>query len=365
MDNTVFIFGAGASHGVLTDLTHSNLRVSYQDYQPPLTKDLFHPNEKYTNILLHYKELYGAREDIISELKTPSNTLESVMLKWKKYAEGNFLRLKQLVQFRFYLRQLLYPCIGYAPNGGLYTALINKVLDIQDSAEVTFVTFNYDLLIESALSHCGLYNDPFDLTALTDYIPNTLPLIKLHGSVNWVYKIDACANIYGNLGKKTSDVFERIFQISENQEPQVNELSIDNNANALATENTILYPAIAIPVEQKNAFIAPESHVELLKIRLKNAKNIVCIGWRAQEEAFWNLFSEVRSGDGNFPLQRPRLIFVGTNNHSVTETIDNVVSKYMPNASSLKYFQGFSGFLEDYDSEKLNKLLSGEIEPNA
>ena len=76
--------------------------------------------------------------------------------------------------------------IGHAAGVSNYSTLVNNIEQFRRSDEpVILITFNYDTLIERALS---LTFGDFTFKEIQDYVRwPAYKLFKLHGSVNWGY----------------------------------------------------------------------------------------------------------------------------------------------------------------------------------
>lgn len=70
-----------------------------------------------------------------------------------------------------------------------FAGLIKQIRDEHKTCSV--ITFNYDLALDYALH---FHNLPYDYCLNNEIASNSIPLIKLHGSLNWA-KCDKCNNI--------------------------------------------------------------------------------------------------------------------------------------------------------------------------
>lgn len=354
MRNTVFIFGAGASHDVIASHTQPHHAFG-EDFKPPLTSGLFKSSEKFDTLINAHPELKSLAGEIRSKLQVGANTLEDFMVDLRERAKSNPIRYRQLVQLRFYLRHLLHKCSSnYVVSGNQYGTLIAKIMDIKKDAEVTFVTFNYDTLIEQAMIDLGLM--PREFEKMDSYINGPIKLIKPHGSVNWVHRINA-----SKFFQSGSGILTTYFSMHPDSEPEFNEeVRIDDDwvhARNIVDyrEPYIHYPAIAVPVNEKNEFVCPKSHIQVLDDALSRARNIVTVGWRGREELFCRKLEALKPN-------RPILTVVsgGKNGaQSAQEIQDFLRVTYLNNARQHGPFaDGFSGFIRDFDTSELEKMLS-------
>lgn len=355
MQNTVFIFGAGASHDVIAK--HTQPRHPYgADWQPPLTKDLVKSIVRFDNLIVQYPELKSLVGEIRSALLNDGNNFEDLMIELREKSKTNVIRYRQLVQLRFYLRWLLHQCSHeYVFTANQYATLIGNLTDIKGDAEITFVTFNYDTLIEQAMIDMQIF--PKNLDTLDPYIRSDIKLIKPHGSVNWIYRINA----HPKRPEGDNNVVSILFSMFPKEEPKIDEslIRIDDHWStgrgiADYRDPYIHYPALAIPLNKKSEFICPPTHIAALEHALSNAKNIVTIGWRGREEHFGAIL-------GNCRKNRPRLFVVSggeRGKESASEIKDHLNVSYINNAHTDSFGEGFSGFIQKYDSGELEKLLS-------
>jgi hypothetical protein len=61
-------------------------------------------------------------------------------------------------------------------------------------------------------------------------------------------------------------------------------------------DNCALFPALAIPVEEKVDFECPPDHVTALEAFLPQVTKILIIGWRAAEKPFLNMLRKACTG---------------------------------------------------------------------
>lgn len=177
--------------------------------------------------------------------------------------------------------------------------------------QVCLVTFNYDLMLETAVEPLGVR-----IENLADYVRDEhYKLIKLHGSVNWGREVNVSVN-----------------KPQEGPWPTVDTL-IDRAASLEITRNfrlvdqrptyhyggRALFPAIAIPVESKVDYECPEEHLEVLHAAIPHVEKLMVVGWRAAEIPFLNLLAENLSG----PIQG---LVVSGNYDAATETADRLSS---------------------------------------
>ncbi len=352
IQNTVFIFGAGASYDVIGNHTLPNYEYGNK-WKPPLTKDLFKSTQEFDDLVINYPELSILTGDVRRAVQEKNMDFESYMMNVKQLSETNPLRHRQLVQMRFYLRELLNECSNkYVYTANQYGTLIARLLDIKGAAKITFVSFNYDTLLEQAMMACRLLPERHSLS-MASYIHADIPLIKPHGSVQWIYKIPR-DRYSPQLGWN-----KWLFEVLAKIEPDVSKIPIDidvywksHGEMGKFDENNFYYPAIAIPLNKKTEFLLPREHLGTLKTALVEAQNIVTIGWRGAEDKFCNLMKECLAD------RRHNLHVVTENLQSAQEICDRLQINYLEQSSSLPRGGGFSKFLTNFDNQQLASMLS-------
>ena len=145
------------------------------------------------------------------------------------------------------------------------------------------VTFNYNVLIEEALGR--------EFQSIDSYIDDSVfKLFKLHGSTNWARKVvseEAPAEVRGNPMAAARHVIKRAAALK-----LADDYEIISVTPPPIPWTSLLYPAIAVPVEQKGEFECPAHHLALLRELLPRVTHVLIIGWRAAEARFFNLLRE-------------------------------------------------------------------------
>ena len=181
IDRLFVILGAGASH----DCVSSEASVPVDEhYWPPLTPDLFTAKRRgYAEVLAKYPLIKAAA----AELSSIGSAIGIEAELRERYRDSEHGHDQQIFRGVLpYLQELLYTVsekFTVFPQN--YEALIAQLLRFN---EVTFISLNYDVLLDNAL----LAYDT-NKTALDWYVrqPRNWSLIKLHGSVDWGVLIPA------------------------------------------------------------------------------------------------------------------------------------------------------------------------------
>jgi hypothetical protein len=157
--------------------------------------------------------------------------------------------------------------------------LVRDILRFNDRGErVCLVTFNYDLLLDSAL-----YSFGFKPRAPEEHLDShpILKLFKLHGSVDWCRLVD--------LPDGTRLSPQGLIETADTIR------LTDTFVRGIAVEPTMMFtygkpisPAIAIPVQTKTEhyFECPITHRTYLAEMLPNITKILIVGWQAREAHF-------------------------------------------------------------------------------
>jgi hypothetical protein len=253
-----------------------------EPWRPPLAKDLFLDRHQIlSEIVTKYKKL----THILPYLREPSRgrSVEEVLESFKEESKNNEERQRELVSVRFYLCDFLHKVSDEwnKRTDGVtnYAPLIGDILRFnRNNEEVCLVTFNYDLLLESAL-----YTFDFKRRLPEDHLDShpILKLFKLHGSVNWSRLVN------GQHGNRLQPQ-HLIEQAPTIQLSDKFVLANATNSYEMHTFGEPIFPAIAIPVQTKSDdyFECPRAHLAYLATMLDSVTKILIIGWQAREAHF-------------------------------------------------------------------------------
>jgi hypothetical protein len=293
------IFGAGASYDScptfpVKGLNRQGVRNQTPE-RPPLAADLFYNTPIFSNALDQYLECYP----IVPYLRgiPDGSSFEQVLDKLHEESKTDSMRMKQLTGVRFYLQQMLYQCEaqwrGRTRGVTNYLTLVDQLRRVSTvSGPVVIITFNYDRLLDQALSHFGI-----NITNINDYISNEgMKLFKLHGSINWGRKLNSLT--FQDIG--TRNINEIAHEIID-KSPDLNltgDYVFEDGPFPFARSNDVpVYPALAIPVIDKQTFECPDEHVDKLRQLLKNSKKVSIVAWRAAEKHFLDLIKSNVTGE--------------------------------------------------------------------
>jgi hypothetical protein len=205
-------------------------------------------------------------------------------------AEEDPIRKQQLAAIRYYLQVLIdtFERRWEDVHGGVsnYVALLDQLRRVHGDEEVCIVTFNYDCMIEKALSTVGVI-----IHDINDYnLHPTFKLFKLHGSVNWFKHLSAPFTTV-NVHRDDADLIRELIQNAANIET-FDEFYMHEFCPVGKIDQTPIWPALAIPVTTKLLFECPKSHLRALERCLPETRRIVTIGWRGAEYHFVKILSQ-------------------------------------------------------------------------
>jgi hypothetical protein len=173
---------------------------------------------------------------------------------------------------------------GVAKGVMNYKTLLDKIERAnRNNDPVCLVTFNYDTLLEDALSDFDLpIKDFADYTQTHAFYR----VFKVHGSVNWARILDNKMQSQ-NPSDTRSVAREWIRRAAELKVTE--EYVLCSGFPTAVVGGRPAFPAIAIPVEKEKTFECPANLIEELKTLLPHVTKVLVIGWRASEDHFLDL----------------------------------------------------------------------------
>jgi hypothetical protein len=204
--------------------------------------------------------------------------------------------------------------------------------------QVCFVTFNYDTMLEEAVQQ--VLN--FAIHDLNSYVSRSdYTLIKLHGSIDWGREVDGIESLLGyNHARVIKEAATLQISTRYRRVPDFPMLKV---------ENKLVFPALTIPIENKDEFECPGEHVETLARHIRNVTKIITVGWRATERKFLDMLSNRLTGLAG----APHMMIISGSKTGCQETLQNLGgarSTYYPVGN------GFSGLILD-NTDLLNHFL--------
>lgn len=190
MAKLAIIFGAGASYDFLPTYPPGQPSSTFlNEFRLPLANQLFDDRKEFASIAGQLRRLVP----IIPELRHRSSdkSVEQVLEELRSIDEKDPYwphMQRELMAVRFYLQRAIWwsetAMVEQSAKVSNYSTLIRHIERLRRSQDpVALITFNYDTLIERALS---LNFNDFTFKSMDEYVrhPN-YKLFKLHGSVNW------------------------------------------------------------------------------------------------------------------------------------------------------------------------------------
>lgn len=317
------ILGAGASHDCLPSTIGNgtsigspwNFGITVGDVRPPLTQQLAELG-KLTNL---FNGRWQSARSVISKLRATLQrnlgnsegervqTLESALRNYEKWALKDPVRQESLLAFRFYLRDLFNACtdLVHKPEVGggdtNHVRLIDRVREWgtqNPNRTVTFVSFNYDLILETAMKACSSSFNPLELE---DYVKDPLTrLLKPHGSACWYWWVNSPpTNANEKVLESMAAIARPVSLPLENSAGKAIQMALNHGidrsqifpekfgyngtGDAIAEK---LIPALALPMDGKNEFVWPADQEKAFTDLSGSVTRLLTIGWRGLESHF-------------------------------------------------------------------------------
>ncbi len=329
------VFGAGASYDSYPSLPPD--KPSNRERRPPLASQLFDERPEFVQIASSFPDCL----EILPFLRhvPAGKTIEAVLEDLQGEAKENPRRHAQLAAVRHYIRGIIKHCedTWVSVHRGVtnFRTLLGEIeaWRTRNNQTVCLVTFNYDTMVEVALSAVNV-----KISKMNDYVSQHYALIKLHGSVNW-------GHVVGNVPPVRSDVdpaaYTKALIDSAGYYMPRDDFRFDTSQLICASENLPLIPALAIPIVQKLHFECPEEHLKKLDVYLPKISKLLIVGWRANERHFIQKMSRAITN----PL---RVMIVSGSAEDVNETIKNLTPVRLQVIDGYQREEtGFSRFILD------------------
>lgn len=225
--------------------------------------------------------IFGECKPLIPRLRRDGVSVERELAIIQEQQKSYPPAYQQLMAIRFYLQYALQQCQQrweFRHNSITNYATLIREVDRwrhEYDEQACFVTFNYDTMLESAMTDV-LGFKTLDLNSYT--AQRFYSIIKLHGSTNWGRRIAVSGNpeTYG---------YKKIIA-------EAGDITTypDYVMNSDFISTPCLVPALSIPLERKDEFSCPETHIRKLEEVLPRVTKVLIIGWRATEAEFVKLF---------------------------------------------------------------------------
>jgi hypothetical protein len=334
------IIGAGASYDSVTDLYRFSAD-DVENFRPPLAQELFQDRNAFGRVLDEFPQCASLVGQLRRNIASGS-LLESELEAYQEQANEYSPLHRQLAAIRFYLQQILWICSErwqQLSNGVTNYAELFYRLDRwrhKNEERVCVVTFNYDVLLEFAVSGTlGISLDSVSSYVATD----EWKFLKLHGSVNWGHPTPSPGGTsYSKPGRARQVLIEGAEQL------EIPDEYILRTPDLHPQLDGILFPALALPVETKSVFECPSDHLLVLDDCLRETMKIVVIGWRGTERHFLEKLKLL-------PGMAPKVQVVGSDEPGIRETLTNLASAGLAADRMQGVEGGFSAYVASDELE--------------
>jgi hypothetical protein len=282
------VFGAGASYDSAPSYPPNGQHFFEDKDRMPLANELFDNRNEFIRALNRFPKC----KPIVPYLRNLRDgiTVERVLQRLQDEAAGYPEGRKQLASVRYYLQFMLRECEGrwdekVAQGVTNQVTLLDQIERRREPNEqVCLVTFNYDTMLEAALRTVGV-----DIQSISDYVASDrYKLIKLHGSVNWGRRVETPKP---RPQDSAWDIAYRLINDVHHLKITRQYQLVDQHPIYDDADKSVLFPALAIPVESKLDFECPEAHLEALRAAIPQVDKLLVVGWRAAETPFLQLLA--------------------------------------------------------------------------
>jgi hypothetical protein len=322
------IFGAGASFDSVPHLPPRS--TPFELDRPPLANELFANRPTFVDAMDQFPDCKA----LVPLLRKDGVMIEKELASFREQGKSFPQRYRQLASIQYYLHFVLSTCqqVWAGRHRGItnYATFLDSIecWRYQYSERVCFVTFNYDTILEVAMSQVlGL-----QVADMSSYIswPN-YSLVKMHGSVNWGREVENVPSHPHGLYPQFLIDYAGSIKISDRYRLVQRRPMIEDGG-------VPVFPALSIPVENKDEFSCPKSHVQALSNCLPEVTKIVTIGWRATEADFLSMLRhEIAS--------TPDLFVVSGDKGGAEQTVKNLVSPPLKVRAAQSVATGFTGLI--------------------
>lgn len=346
MKNLNVILGAGASTG---SVKHGE--TSQHPIIPPVTKNLF--STAYESILRKYGDVQTNTigfSSVNNDGKSLEDQVKEELGTFSVYESLPAHRKRALNQLPLYLQDLFSDISKQLKNSTYYSRFVYRIFDYIDknNFKVTFITLNYDLLLDYAIER--VLNKKFDSFGNYSDDLNRWMLVKPHGSVNWFRQITNYTQS-GNTHESWK-VIVRNLNILKDVSDELRFVNLDEFQEGFIN-GVPHYPALSIPNTDYSPIYPIGGLEDLLGERLAECENFLIIGFSAYDQDLLDLLKK--------HIKKVRgLLIVGL------ENVDQVYGRLKTNVpvflvkkpEEVLYGRGFGHFVNSADMTNfLNTLV--------
>lgn len=273
--SALVILGAGASHDLLATVP---TRVR-EKFKPPLTQHLFGTSRLVLETLRHFPEARALASSVSVEIAQGRGLEEILADLSTDHSSPTTERFRELT---LYLRELFWLVSeNYTDQPINYEHLSTKLLhQTSGLSNVAFVTLNYDVILDRVLQgrFLGLADHK------DGYISERCMLVKPHGSVDWVRRVDSVApkDLLSIVDQaKAKHLHRKIISELDVDFRPVGDIIVHPEWNLWDSDH-IYYPVLSVPLGNYN-FVCPPPHTDALKEFLPGCKNLLSVGFSARD----------------------------------------------------------------------------------
>lgn len=302
------------------------------EWRPPVVADLF-STKSFDMVLRNYP----AAQALMSSVRTEVRSGQPFERAIKSHVQNpNPYVQRQVREVPIALHQFFYRVShNYTTEAINYSDVLNRT--IGNGIETAFITLNYDTLLERSLQK--IVGESFrtrdSYVGSKDWL-----LVKLHGSIDWGYP----------WASSPIPALEAVRQLEPpDRKGELIEIGLSGD---LHRENTLYYPAMALPVEGKYGFVCPPDHIARLKGFITDCQAYLFIGCSGSDE---DMFEFIGGNPGQVLLGG---LVTGKSDH--TEVLRRfrarVPAAISPPLSGDRYI--FSGGFTKFLEQKLDSFLA-------
>ena len=296
------VLGAGASFGCVPETRNGGVDF---DWRPPLASGLFlgggntpDQDRRFYNVLRQYPRAESLASDI--RVRIGRGDLVEVILREFRDREDNVVRQYQEVPY--YLQDLLGAVstnFTTAPDNLNY--LVRAILK-PEFDRVAFITLNYDLLLERALDTAGDSMQGLRAEKGLSWYTGTSDkwiLVKLHGSVDWATPLEDVEFPRGSQDLPSILAFLETVRVGEHE---IGGIEMLRSYHQRVLNHKLMYPALAVPVDEKIESVCPREHFDELEVFLAECRNVLVVGTAGKDEDLLSLLRPHRQNWEGFAV---------------------------------------------------------------
>ena len=316
-----FIFGAGAAAG------YTSTESSY--FRAPLVRELFDEENNTVRSVLEGGEHHTIKRrlDYLNDrvqrvFKGDLEAYLSDLYENNRDSDTTFGDLLGYLEDIFFLTS---KHVSFDKNH--YVSLFNHMSEIRRGRTISYITFNYDTILEKSYQFAD--RDPVrratGFLTMANYYDAQPVILKMHGSINYRYVVEKLSSPSDNLNPRFT--YSGIFNLMmgnaptenvgvtreeciglDNVKPQFKSdiTRVDQNHPTAGSKHFSIFnaPLMLIPVHEK---ISPENNffvsmIDRARKEIDAARVIVAIGYNFADQAFMKALADLDFSDKSIVL---------------------------------------------------------------